>query len=69
MTSADLIVSSLSEIKNNEKLDHYDSDLCADIHSKIDSSLRSNGYSLADREKFVSSLVLFLSRSAFHFST
>jgi hypothetical protein len=54
MSSADLLVSSLSEIKGNEKFEHYDPDLCSEIQSRINSSLKTNGYSIEAKEKFVS---------------
>ena len=53
MSSVELLVSSLSEIKGNEKFEHYDADLCNEIKSKINSSLKTGGYSIQDKEKFV----------------
>jgi hypothetical protein len=51
--SAELLISSLKDIKDNEKFNHYDESLCSDIHSRIDKSLKDNGYGIAEREKFV----------------
>jgi hypothetical protein len=49
MSSASAILTSLSDLTNNPKLEHYDPHLCKDIHIKLDKEAREQGLSYQER--------------------
>jgi hypothetical protein len=53
MSSATAILTSLSDLTNNPKLDHYDPHLCKDIHIKLDKEARDQGLSYEERFEMV----------------
>ncbi len=53
MTSASSIITALSDLTNNPKLDHYDTHLCKDIHITLDKEAREQGLSYEERFEIV----------------
>jgi hypothetical protein len=49
MSSASAILTALSDLTNNPKLEHYDPHLCKDIHIKLDKEAREQGLSYQER--------------------
>ncbi|CAF0743817.1 unnamed protein product [Rotaria sp. Silwood1] len=49
MSSASAILTSLSDLTNNPKLEQYDPHLCKDIHIKLDKEARDQGLSFQER--------------------
>lgn len=49
MSSASAILTALSDLTNNPKLEHYDPHLCRDIHIKLDKEAREQGLSYEER--------------------
>lgn len=49
MSSALSILSSLSDLKDNPKFEHYDPHVCRDIHIKLDQDAREKGLSYEER--------------------
>jgi hypothetical protein len=49
MSSASAILTALSDLTNNPKLEHYDPNLCRDIHIKLDKEAREQGLSYDER--------------------
>ena len=60
MSSASAILTSLSDLTNNPKLDHYDPHLCKDIHIKLDKEARDQGLSYEERFEMVKSQKIYL---------
>ena len=58
MASADVIVNSLKELAGNKELDRYDDNLCNEIKSKLDQSLKDNEIVGHERALFVSAFQL-----------
>jgi hypothetical protein len=53
MSSASAILTALSDLTNNPKLEHYDPHLCKDIHIKLDKEAREQGLSYEERFEMV----------------
>ena len=53
MSSASAILTALSDLTNNPKLDQYDPHLCKDIHIKLDKEAREQGLSYEERFEMV----------------
>jgi hypothetical protein len=53
MSSASAILTALSDLTNNPKLEHYDPHLCKDIHIKLDKEAREQGLSYEERFQMV----------------
>jgi hypothetical protein len=53
MSSASAILTALSDLTNNPKLEHYDPHLCKDIHIKLDKEARDQGLSYEERFEMV----------------
>ena len=49
MSSASAILTALSDLTNNPKLEHYDPHICKDIHIKLDKEAREQGLSYQER--------------------
>ncbi len=49
MSSATAILTALSDLTNNPKLERYDPHLCKDIHIKLDKEAREQGLSYEER--------------------
>ena len=49
MSSASAILTALSDLTNNPKLEHYDPNICKDIHIKLDKEAREQGLSYQER--------------------
>lgn len=57
MASAEVVVSTVKELKNVPQLDRYDENLCADIQKKLDQKLREKEMSISEKALFVSFLL------------
>lgn len=53
MSSASAILTALSDLTNNPKLERYDPHLCRDIHIKLDKEALEQGLSYEDRFEMV----------------
>ena len=53
MSSPSAILTALSDLTNNPKLEHYDPHLCRDIHIKLDKEAREQGLSYDERFEMV----------------
>ena len=53
MSSASAILTALSDLTNNPKLEHYDPHLCKDIHIKLDKEAREQGLGYEERFEMV----------------
>ena len=51
---ADLLISTLGQIKNDERFNRYDPELCSDVHARLDKELKENGYGIKEKTEFVS---------------
>lgn len=49
MSSASAILTALSDLTHNPKLEHYDPHICKDIHIKLDKEAREQGLSYEER--------------------
>ena len=53
MSSASAILTALSDLTNNPKLERYDPHVCKDIHIKLDKDAREQGLSYEERFEMV----------------
>ena len=53
MASAEFIISALKDTIGNPQFDRYDADLCSDIQKKMDSKQIENGWTIAEKTRFV----------------
>lgn len=53
MSSASAILTALSDLTNNPKLEKYDPHVCKDIHIKLDKEAREQGLSYDERYEMV----------------
>lgn len=53
MSSASAILTALSDLTNNPKLEKYDPHVCKDIHIKLDKEARDQGLSFEERFEMV----------------
>ena len=53
MSSASAILTALSDLTNNPKLERYDPDLCRDIHFKLDKDAKDQGMDYQERFEMV----------------
>jgi hypothetical protein len=60
MSSASAILTALSDLTNNPKLEHYDPHLCKDIHIKLDKEAREQGLSYEERFEMVRTKIFVL---------
>ncbi len=65
MSSVSAILTSLSDLTNNPKLEHYDPHLCQDIHIKLDKEARDQGLSYEERFEMVKSNKIYYSKQEF----
>lgn len=59
MATPELIIKAVNETANNQDLSRYDENVCSDIHRKLDSKLKEQELSIADKALFVSKKVIF----------
>ena len=59
-TISSSILTSLSDLTKNLKLNHYDPHLCKDIHIKLDQTAREQGLSYEERFEMVNQRILSL---------
>jgi len=62
MATSSSILTSLSDLNNNPKLNSYDPHLCKDIHIKLDQEAREEGLSYEERFKMVRENLHFIQR-------
>lgn len=54
MSSAEIVVNALKDVRNKPELDRYDENLCLDIQQKLDASLKEQNMSISEKSIFVS---------------
>lgn len=54
MSSAEVVVSALKDLRGREDLNRYDEALCSDIKKRIETKLNEQNYGITDKTIFVS---------------
>ena len=53
MSSAELVISALRDIKDKKELDRYDENLCADIQKRLEGKIKEQNMSISEKTVFV----------------